>query len=123
MLSPLIQSNPFLKFTTMLDSGATKCFIDDSFVSTHKLTTHPLEHETRIVTADGRVVVASRGCTIRLLFDNYSATTTFIVTKLHDKFDAVLVLDFIKTHNPHIDWETNTLTLSGNKQLRCTGQP
>jgi hypothetical protein len=34
VLTPFIQSNVFLKFTTMLDSGATKCFIDDSFVST-----------------------------------------------------------------------------------------
>ncbi len=49
VLTPFIQSNVFLKFTTTLDSGATTCFIDDSFVSTHKLPTHQLEHRTRIV--------------------------------------------------------------------------
>lgn len=80
-LSPFIQSSPFLKFTTMSDSGATKYFIDDSFVSTHKLTTQPSEHSTRIVMADGRDVVGSRGRTIPLSFDDYSATVTFIVTK------------------------------------------
>ena len=78
ILTPFIQSNVFLKFTTILDSGVTKCFIDDSFVSTHKLPTHPLEHRTRIVMADDRVVVASRGCMLPLMFDNYSTTVTFI---------------------------------------------
>ena len=73
ILYPFIQSKPFLKFSTMLGSGATKCFIDDSFVSTHKLPTHPLEHRTRVVMADGRAVVASRGCTIPRMFDNYGA--------------------------------------------------
>ena len=60
ILNPFIQSNPFIKFSLMVDSGATKSFIDEAFVSTHKLTTHPLTHRTRIVMDDGHVVVASR---------------------------------------------------------------
>ncbi len=42
VLTPCIQSNVFLKFTTMLDSGATKCFIDDSFVSIYRVLTNSL---------------------------------------------------------------------------------
>ncbi len=42
VLSSLVQpTNPFLEFSTMLvDNGATKCCIDNSFESTHKLTMH-----------------------------------------------------------------------------------
>jgi hypothetical protein len=106
----------------MLDSGATKCLIDDSFVSTDKLRTHQLEHRIRIVMADGRVVVASRGRTLPLMFDNYATTVTLIVTKLQDRFDAVLGLDFLIAHNPHIDWQTATLTFKDNKQVKCTSK-
>ncbi len=73
--------------------------------------------------ADGRVVVASRGCTIPLRFDNYSATGTFIVTRFQYRFDAVLGLDFLTTHNPHIDWQSATLTFKDNQQIKCTSKP
>ncbi len=51
----------------MVDSGATKSFIDEAFVSARKLTTHPLAHRTRIVMADFRaevpLAVESKGTT------------------------------------------------------------
>jgi hypothetical protein len=73
--------------------------------------------------ADGRVVVASRGCTLPLTFDTYATQVTFIVTKLQDRFDTVLGLDFLTDHNPHIDWQTATLTFDDNKQIKCTSKP
>ena len=73
---------------------------------------------------DGRVVVASsRGCTVPLMFDNYSANVTFIVTKLQDRFDVVLGLDFLTEHSPHIDWQTEALTFCGSKQIKYTSKP
>ncbi len=73
---------------------------------------------------DGRVVVASsRGCTVPLMFDNYSANVTFIVTKLQDHFDVVLGLDFLAEHSPHIDWQTEALTFCGSKQIKRTSKP
>ena len=36
ILNPFIQSNPFIKFSLMVDSGATKSFMDEAFVSPPK---------------------------------------------------------------------------------------
>ena len=123
VLNPIIQSHPLLKFTTMLDNGATKWFIDDSFVSAHKLPTHQPQHRIQIVMADGRVIAASRGCTLPLTFDTLATKVTFIITKLQDRFDAVLGLDFLNEHNPHIDWQKATLTFDDNQHIKCTSKP
>ena len=115
MLYPKLKDKSNIKFSLMLDSGASKCFIDDSYVRNNKLTREPLEKKLRIILADGSQVIASHSCTLPVRFDDHEIMIKFVVTKLQSQFDAVLGMDFLREHNPQIDWTTSSITFGNNR--------
>ena len=75
-------------------------FIDHTFVRNNNLPTHPLQSKLRVVLADGRMIMASKGCTLQLNIGGYICDVTFVITNLQDAFDVVLGISFLKEHNP-----------------------
>ena len=71
-------------------------FIDYSFVRNNQLPTHPLQYKLRVVLAYGRMIMASKGCTLQLSNGGYIYDVTFVITNLKDAFDVVLGISFIK---------------------------
>lgn len=98
---------------TLIDSGATKSFIDEAFVRLHSIKTSDLKlarllflfngspstngHIKKVVVADLDIVGLGK-VPVRLL-----------VTPLPNTFPVVLGFDFLKKANPITDWERGTI--------------
>ena len=81
--------------------------------------TNPLKSKLRVVLADGRMIMASKGCTLQLSIGGYIRDATFVITNLQDAFDAVLGISFLKEYNPAIDWTTGTLKFQNGIAAKC----
>ncbi len=108
--------------STLVDSGATSSFIDQTFVAQHnilvvkKLTPVPVE------VIDGRTIASGAITHETTLLELCIGTHTekivlnIISTPHHP---IILGLPWLKAHNPIIDWRSRTLTFSAQ---RCTSQ-
>ena len=105
--------------TLLIDSGASRNFINTSFVDQHKLRLSSLRHPLRIRLADGTLSATAyelQDATVQL--NDFSYQTSFVSTKLSG-YDGILGKPFLDDVNPRIDWPTNTVTspfvLKGNQ--------
>jgi len=97
---------------TLLDSGATHCFIDSSFVSDHRLPVCTLPHPLRLHLFDGSYSPdpITYEVTIPILFDvAHTILVTFLVTPLDPDISAVLGISWLCQHNPSVNWVTSCI--------------
>ena len=99
----------------LLDSGASTCFIDISFIRAHRIptirTTQPISFEA----IDGRVL--SSGGSYR---SHYPVGTSNrappgginILPHCTPRHPIVLGLSWLETHNPIVDWHNRSITFS-----------
>jgi len=83
---------------TLLDSGATHCFINSSFVSDHWLPVHTLPHPLHLHLFDGSYSTdpITYKVTIPILFDvDHTIPVTFLVTPLDPDVSAVLGISWL----------------------------
>ena len=96
---------------SLLGCGATRDFISRGFIQRHNLIPEPLSQNLRVSLADGRQVVARTGVTLSFNLDSQSFTRQFVITELHQDFDIILGMPFLRDVNPKVQWDTGTVTL------------
>ena len=101
-------------FNTLIDSGASRPFIDTSIAEKHPENTMELDSPLRLELFDGQP--SSAGEITHLYRDTISfedgtiQMVTFYVTKLHPTAPIVLGLSWLREVNPIIDWKELTVT-------------
>lgn len=94
-----------------MDSGCTGSSIDAGFVQAKGLNAQPLPRPVPVYNADGTLNNGgsiTHTVTLRLAIGRHSERIIFEVTNL-GKSDLFLGHEWLKYHNPTIDWEESTL--------------
>jgi len=108
--------------STLMDSGTTSSFIDQTFVVQHKIPVIKKSTPVPVEVIDGRTI-ASDAITHETTFlelcigkHTEKIVLNIISTPHHP---IILGLPWLKAHNPIIDWRSKTLTFSAQW---CTSQ-
>ena len=99
---------------TMLDSGATTKFLHRRFVEQNKVTTRKLAKPILLYNIDGSENCDGTITEVAVLdmeVGEHTETVVFIVTDIGEE-DVIIGLDWLREHNPNIDWEKGSLCLS-----------
>ena len=97
----------------LLDSGCTGSCISRSFVETHHINTQKLIRPIPVYNADGtlnRDGAITETVELRMIVQDHVERMQFAVTDL-GKTNIFIGHDWLKYHNPSIDWQKNTLLL------------
>ena len=101
-----------LRTFAMLDSGATHSFINESFVKQHSITRVRLDESLPIHVIDGRPIITGsithRSTIFRLSTQNHHENIALNITSIGE-YPLLLGLDWLRHHNPIIDWEAETI--------------
>lgn len=104
---------------TLIDCGASDCFIDPHFVSKHRLPISLLKNPIRLRLIDGSYAKENltRFADLNVLFPSGERVLTrFLLTPLESSVSAVLGYRWLRRHNPLIDWTTNQLSFRTRPQ-------
>jgi hypothetical protein len=98
----------------LLDSGATGCYIDKGFVQAKKINLETLPRSIPVYNADGSH--NSNGpiqavAKFRLQIADHVELCNFAVTNT-GKADVIIGFDWLRKHNPLIDWRTGNIVLN-----------
>ena len=91
----------------LLDSGATRSFIDRDFVHSKEINTQILSHNILVFNVDGSLNEAgqiSKVIDILLCYKTHSERMLLAVSGL-GKQSLILGYNWLKDHNPKVDWE------------------
>lgn len=102
-----------VKTYAFIDSGATDCFISETFVRRHSLPSCVKTSPVPVLAADGRPLVSglvTRDVNTQLqIHDHIENICLGIVTT---PYAIILGLDWLVHHNPNINWSLGKLTFS-----------
>lgn len=101
----------------MVDSGATNTFISRRFIRENHVATRKLKHPILLFNIDGTENKDGSITELALLqmkIRDHMEKVAFSVTDIGPE-DLIIGLDWLRKHNPDINWETGLLQLS-----RCT---
>jgi len=107
----------------LLDSGATESFIDRDFVRSKGMNTQTLSHNIPVFNVDGSPNKAgqiSEVVDVVLWYKTHSERMLLAVSRL-GKQSLILGYDWLKDHNPKIDWEKGEVEMTCCP-LRCEGE-
>ena len=97
----------------LIDSGAEKSFISSHLINEYNLPTQPLDSPLTLLLADKTEAiggpVSHRTLPLQLSLDNHLETTSLLI---HSTLatDIILGADWLRNHNPSIDWSTHTIS-------------
>ena len=103
-----------LPIVVLVNSGCSRSAIDEAFVKENNLLTHEIPIPIPIYNADGTMNKGgsiSKFTMVELLINNHSERLPLTITSL-STHAVLLGFDWLKTHNPDIDWKNQKLTLS-----------
>jgi len=106
----------------LLDSRATGSLIDRNFVRSKGMNTWTLSHNIPVFNVDGSPNKAgqiSEVVDVVLRYKTYSERMLLAVSGL-GKQSLILGYDWLKDHNPRIDWEKGEVEMT-HCPLRCEG--
>jgi len=106
----------------LLDSGATGSLIDRGFVRSKEMNTRTLSHNIPVFNVDGSPNKAgqiSEVVDVVLRYKTHSKRMLLAVSRL-GKQSLILGYDWLKDHNPKIDWEKGEVEMTCCP-LRCEG--
>jgi hypothetical protein len=107
---------PPIKLLAFLDCGAQTSLIGEHLVSRHNLPRHLLDTPLSLRTFDGRPSTSgtvTQGVLTHLRIksvNSHSEFKSFGIARM--PYDIMLGLDWLRRHNPAIDWSSETLTFS-----------
>ena len=96
----------------MVDSGASTIFINRKFVEENKIRTRKLRTPIVLLNIDGSRNAdgyLSEIAVLDLVVGSHREKAVFAVTQLGE--DVILGIDWLRRHNPSIDWTEGTLAL------------
>ena len=95
---------------TLMDSGATRCFVSRHLVRDYKLRTVAAARPLRVMLADGTEIVADRVAHVSLDFGNFKYTHAFHVLPLAIKAEFILGSPFLRAISPFtVDMDSNSV--------------
>ena len=97
---------------TLLDSGATASFIDSQWAQKNNLSTLPLLSPQNVFNADGTQNL--HGCVTHqvqlcIAVQGHVCLKWFFITNLGKSKKMIIGIDWLKEHNPSIDWAKGSL--------------
>ena len=108
-----------IELDSMVDSGATGCFVSQDWVDKSHLPTTALDQELAVRLANGLEVICEEvllDVSIGLAdMDTEGSVKLDMIVLPGLKFDGVLGLPWLSRANPDIDWSSRTLTLKRTK--------
>jgi len=99
---------------TLLDSRATRSFIDRDFVHSKRMNTRTLSHNIPVFNVDGspnEEEQISKVVDVVLRYKTHSKRMLLAVSRL-GKQSLILSYDWLKNHNPKIDWEKGEVEMT-----------
>jgi hypothetical protein len=103
----------------LIDCGAAGCFIDIEWAKLNNIPTRPLMNPIPVYNVDGTANDAGMITDITdvvLRYENHSEHTQLAVTRL-GKQSMILGYNWLRNHNPEINWQTKDVKMS-----RCPQQ-
>lgn len=100
----------------MLDSGASCCFINPRFVAEHGLHSVLKKRSVRLRTIDNSDVKSGRithEVHLKIFVGEHSETLVCDITDIGDD-NVILGINWLRLHNPDIDWDRSTLKFSSS---------
>ncbi len=110
----------------VVDSGACACFIDKEFVETCGIPTRLKQQPFAVELADGRTILSGAVRTeTQPLLININSEKYSIVFNVASipKEKIILGYPWLLQHNPRIDWQARTVSLSNITQVSPTAMP
>ncbi|KAF9801706.1 hypothetical protein IEO21_10049 [Rhodonia placenta] len=98
----------------MVDSGATTKFINKRFITKNKVQTQKLKEPIPLYNIDGTLNKDGSILEVAILqmqVGDHVEKMVFMVTDIGPE-DVIVGLDWLREHNPEIDWESGSLKLS-----------
>jgi hypothetical protein len=108
----------------LMDCGATGCFIDIEWAKLNNIPTRPLTNPIPVYNVDGTANDAGMITDITdvvLRYENHSERTQLAVTHL-GKQSMILGYNWLRNHNPEINWQTKDVKMSRCPQQCSTCQ-
>ena len=108
----------------MVDSGATTKFLSRRFVERNRVTTRRLAKPIPLYNIDGtenRDGTITEVAVLDMAIGDHREKVVFVVTDIGEE-DAIIGLDWLREHNPEIDWERGSLRLSRCPETCSTHQ-
>jgi len=97
----------------IIDSGATSQFVSEGFARNASLPIHNIQTRT-VRVADNTKSIRSGFATLNLQAGTMPTEKVAAYTFPLQHFDLILGRPWLKKHNPHIDWATDSLELTVN---------
>ena len=105
--------------TATLDSGASHCAINSTWVEQHQVHTTPCSDV--IALADGSSIRAKGRCRVRLQSGALNTTVDCYVVDLAPQYQCLVGMDFLKSHGIQITFSGENVTVTARKgQQRVT---
>jgi hypothetical protein len=98
----------------LLDCRATGLFINGNFMKMKNLMMRKLSHPMNVYNVDGTPNKAGKVSEVWetvLRYRDHSKCAIFVVTCL-GKQNIILGLDWLRKHNPEVNWQTNEVKMS-----------
>jgi len=99
----------------ILDSGAEGIYCNKSFIDKHKIPTHTLEHPVYARNVDGTLNkhgIIRHAAILRMEMGTKHREDIEVAITNTGNHDLLLGTDWLKAHNPSIDWTRNKLLLN-----------
>jgi hypothetical protein len=99
---------------TLVDSGATRLFMDTDYVHLNAISTCQLSSPVPVFNVDGSANEAgeiSEVVEVILWYDSHAECAQFTVTQLGQQ-NMILGFTWLWEHNPEVDWQLQTVWMS-----------
>src|SRR5579863_6334085 len=112
--------------TVLLDSGAEGNYANTKFIEKHKIPIYDIEQPVYPQNVDGMLNQQGaiwHAAILRMeMAERHRETLEIAITNM-GKHDILLGTDWLKVHNPSINWQTNNIQLDRCPDTCSTEQP